>query len=158
MRNRLFAGAALAAALIGCRKPPAPPEPPPADGAAVLDAPAPSASLMTSPLAGESTAYTNEMQAENLRGQADRLGIRGFRSPSQGPEEDSGPPMTRDEALQRMRAFTQSLAAERHAIDREKEKSVALPSATPGVLSGKEKGAPIEDAPGGAGPKDPETK
>ena len=48
---------------------------------------------------------------------------------------------------------------ERHAIEKDKNKTVAIPSETPAMLSGGKEGAPIDGAaPQDPGPKDPETK
>ena len=152
MRSKAFVAAALTAALTaGCRRAPSAPPASAAD-AASLAAPAPSGSFVTSPLAAESTAYTNAMQAENLRGQAVALGIRDFRKPSDAPDADEPrPPISYEEGLARTHAYAQEFQAERQVLDRDKVKSVALPGDTPGMMPDKNQGAPIETNPG---PKD----
>ena len=153
--------AALLLALVltaGCRRE-APAERSGTPGV-TLTAPTPSSSTVPSPLGAETTGYTNEMQAQNLRDEAAQLGIRKFGRPSnQGPESEEGAaPLTYDEGLARTRELTQSLAAQRRAIDKGKNKTVALPTTTPGILPGRKEGAPIEPAPDAPSPKDPETK
>lgn len=151
MRNRLLAGATLAAALsAGCGSGPGEPASP-APGA-ILAAPAPSASFVTSPLASESTSYTNEMQQDNLRAQGDKLGLHGFTIPGAQNDEPRRP-ISYEEGLERTREFAAEFESQRHAIDHEKEKSVALPGETPSLLPAQKEGSPLE-----AGPKDPENK
>ena len=158
-RNKLVAGAAFAAALTaGCgRGAPAPTDAAPG---VTLAAPAPSSATLASPLGAETTDYTNEMQAQNLRDQAAQLGISKFGRPSnQGSEtEEVRAPITYDEGMARTKELSRELAAQRHAIDKDKNKTVALPGATPGILPGPKEGAPIETGPEAADPKGPETK
>ncbi|MBI3565724.1 MAG: hypothetical protein HY079_11050 [Elusimicrobia bacterium] len=147
-RNRLLVGAAaLAAALAGCKR-----APPPADaalpaGEVKLAAPAPAGVG----LAAETTSYTNEMQAANLREQAAELGISRLTRPSdQTADPDEARPMiSYEEGLERTRELSQEFEAQRHAIDRDKRKTVTLPGTTPGMLPGKKEGAPVEPAPEG---------
>jgi hypothetical protein len=156
-RNKRLAGAALAAALCaGCRRAPAPP----ADNGVSLTAPAPSSATVVSPLGEETTSYTNEMQAQNLRDQAADLGIKKFAQPSsQGAEtEEIREPLTYDQGLARTKELSRDLEAQRHAIDKDKNKTVALPTGTPSMLPGRKEGSPIETAPDETAPKDPENK
>lgn len=157
-RNNLLAGAALAAALTaGCRRA----EPPAGAAPGVsLEAPAPSSATLASPLGVETTDYTNEMQAQTLRDEAAKMGISRFGRPSdQGSEtEEVRAPLTYQEGLAQTRQLARDLEARRHVIDKDKNKTVALPSAVPSILPGRKEGAPIEPAPDETGPKDPETK
>lgn len=155
MRSSLAALAALTAALAACGRsspPPAVSEEPSA--APALAAPEPSTTTVSSPLSGQATGYTNEMQAENLRRQAARLGIEKLGEPGAEEEEQARPPVTYEEGLERTREYTREFEAERHALDRDRVKSVALPGETPKVISSGEQGAPL--APDG--PEDPGTK
>ncbi|HEX4046459.1 MAG TPA: hypothetical protein VH309_01420 [Elusimicrobiota bacterium] len=152
MRRNRLAGAALAAALAaGCRRAPAAPPPDPAGGVA-LAAPAPSSNTVTSPLAADTSDYTNEMQAQNLRDQASQLGIQQLSKPSvdTGDEDDDGPhrTITYQEGIERTREMTREVEAERRAIEGDKNKSVALPTPTPGMISAKTDGGPIESSSG----------
>ena len=158
MRNRLFAGAALAAALAAACKP-APPAPAPdPTGGAKLAAPA---ATIPSPLGSGASTYTNEMQAQNLRDQAAQLGITRFARPSAplGSEaENDHPTITYQEGLDRTRQLAGEIEAERHALEKDKNKTVAIPNQTPAILSGDKRGAPIDGAPDDESPKGPETK
>ena len=112
-----------------------------------LTAPAPSSTVVTSPLSADAGSYTNEMQAQNLRDQAAELGIRRFAKPSTDAEPDeSHRTITYQEGIERTRAMTRAAEAERHAIERDKIKSVAIPTQTPGILPGNKAGSPIENA------------
>jgi hypothetical protein len=99
------------------------------------------------------------MQAENLRGQAADLGISRLAKPSMtsGMDPDEAPrrTITYQEGVQRTLKITRQAEAARHAIEGDKNKSVALPSETPGVLPANKEGAPIENAPEDLGPKGP---
>lgn len=158
-KNRIVAGAALAAALTaGCRR-----AEPPSTGVApgvTLAAPAPSSATAASPLGVETTDYTNEMQAQTLRDEAVKMGITKFGRPSnQGSEtEEVRAPLTYQEGLAQTRQLARDLEAQRHVVDKDKNKTVALPSATPSILPGRKEGSPIEPAPDETGPKGPETK
>ena len=155
-RNKRLAGAALAAALAtGCKRPPEAPTP--ADGV-TLDAPAPSSTVVTSPLANGASVYTNEMQAQNLRDQAAALGISGLAKPSTPGNENEmeGPhrTITYQEGIERTAAMTRQAMSERHAIEGDKNKSVSIPTETAGVLPANSEGSPIETSTD-TGPKDP---
>ncbi|MDE2511449.1 MAG: hypothetical protein KGL74_10025, partial [Elusimicrobia bacterium] len=93
-RNNLLAGAALAAALTAACGKPAPEENAPAVN---LAPPEPSSATAASPLGAETSDYTNEMQAQNLRDQAAALGIEKFKSPHQDDEDEDDTPMTTEE-------------------------------------------------------------
>jgi hypothetical protein len=156
-KSKLLVGAVLAAALAaGCRRA----APAPADAAAgvTLSAPAPSSTTLSVSLGDGATGYTNEMQAENLRGEASQLGIKKFGMPSaQGSEtEEVRAPIGYQEGIERTRAYAREFETQRRALDKDKNKSVALPNSIPGILAGKKEGSPLEPEP--AGPKDPETK
>jgi len=111
-------------------------------------------------LGAETTGYTNEMQAQNLREQAAELGIRRLAKPSEQPgePEENRAPITYEEGLARTREYAREFAAQRRAIDKDKPKSVQLTGGTPGMLPGKKEGAPVEPASDAAGPKGPEEK
>ena len=113
---------------------------------------------MASPLGADTSDYTNEMQAQHLRDQAAELGISKFAHPSNQPDDDAGPPQTMDEGLAHTREMTQQLAAQRRAIEKEKDRTVSLTRSTPAIIPVKKGGAPIEPAPEEPTPKGPETK
>jgi hypothetical protein len=147
LRIAFLAGAALALA-AGCGKPPEPPAPDPSGGVTLA---APPPSPMTSPLGPATSGYTNEMQAQNLRAEAAELGINRFGKPSVPLASDDGEPsgetqrtITYQEGIQRTRSMAREVEAERHAIDRDKNKTVAIPTTTAGVLPPNKAGAPIE--------------
>jgi hypothetical protein len=158
-RSKLLAGAALAASLAaGCKREPAP-EPPDILNGPTLDAPAPSSTMLKDPLAAGASTYTNEMQAENLRDEAAKLGIDGLTKPSFPAEDDSPRPhrtITYQEGIERTLGMTRNAEAARHAIEGDKNKSVALPTETPDMLPANKAGAPIDsptgDAAGSKGP------
>lgn len=157
-RNRLLAGTLAAAALAaGCRR--EKPAETPVLAPPTLAAPAPS-SATTTGLGAETQGYTNEMQAQNLREQAAELGIRRLAKPStNGAEpEENRPAITYEEGLERTREYSREFEAQRHALERSKPKSVTLPTGTPGLLTGRKEGAPVEPAPETADPKGPEQK
>lgn len=116
-----------------------------------LEAPAPSSTVVTSPLGVDSSSFTNEMQAQNLRDQAAELGISRLAKPStESSGDDSSEPhrtITYQEGLERTREMTREAAAERRAISSDANKSVAIPTRTPGVLAGEKAGSPIENSP-----------
>ena len=148
MRNSgILAVAALV--LAACGRKPAPPEPDPAGGVSLA---APSSSTIVSPLAAESTGYTNEMQAQNLREQAAELGINRLAKPSVpgGFDNDNEPhrTITYQEGIERTREMAADAEAERRAIEGDKNKSVALPTPTPGILTPNKEGEPISDSSG----------
>ncbi len=97
-------------------------------------------------LSAATTGYTNEMQAQNLRDQAAQLGIRKLTRPSdQGSEsEEIRAPISYEEGLERTREYSRQFEAQRHAIEKDRRKTVTLPSATPVILPGPKEGAPIE--------------
>lgn len=155
----LRAALALAAAFVfaACRRAPVPDD---ANAGVILGAPAPSSTTVASPLAGQTTDYTNEMQAQNLRAEAAELGIKKFGRPSaDGADAEEGrAPLTYKEGLEQTRLLAKEFEAQRHVVDKDKNKTVVLPTSVPGILPGKKEGAPIEPAPEEAGSKDPETK
>jgi hypothetical protein len=107
--------------------------------------------MVTSPLAAGASSYTNEMQAQNLRDQAAQLGINGLAKPSVDMGDESNAPrrtITYQQGVERTLSMTDSAMAARHAIEGDKNKSVALPSETPGLVPADKTGAPID-------PKDP---
>jgi hypothetical protein len=143
-RNSALAAAALAAALAACQR--APEEPPkPAQPGISLDAPAPSRTIVTSPLTKGATGYTNEMQAAYLQDQAAALGIARLTQVSHLGSEAEGAPaqLSTQEGLDRTRELEREFAAQRRSIDRGKPKTVDLSGATPQLLQ------PSEAAPGG---------
>lgn len=151
MRNELLAGAAVLAALTAaCRRAPPPADPSLPANAVTLSTPAP-AGVGLGP---ETSSYTNEMQAENLRSQAAQLGIERLTRPSDqaADPEDSRPMIDYEEGLERTREMSRQFEAQRHIIEKDKRKSVTLPSSTPGILPGKKEGAPVEPAPDAAAP------
>lgn len=154
-RHSLLAGAALAAALTAACGKPAPEESAPA---VTLAPPEPSSATVTSPLGAVTTDYTNEMQAQNLRDQAAALGIDKFNSPRRSDEDEDDTPVSTEEGLARTRRLTRDLAAQRRAIDKDRDKTVVIPHDTPALIPSRKAGAPIEDDPAPAEPKDPETK
>lgn len=132
MRNKALAAAALTAALaFGCRRsePPAQTEEP----GPALDAPA---AMVTSPLSKQTTGYTNEMQAQYIQNQAAALGIQRFAPTDRSNAESYLPPpsISYAEGVARTKEMARALANERHAIDRNKPKSVDLPGTTPQLL------------------------
>ena len=151
MLKNKYVGAVLLAALAAasCRRAPKP-APDPSSGV-TLAAPTPSSTTVASPLGEVTTGYTNEMQAENLRGQAVELGISRLTRPStrSGAENDDAPhrTITYQEGIERTRDMAAEAEAERHAIEGDKNKSVAIPTDTAGVIPAKKTGAPIENAP-----------
>ena len=152
MRSRFLAGAALAAALAaGCRRAPDAPSPAPDSAAGVtLAAPAPSSTVVISPLDSGASSYTNEMQAQNLRDEAAQLGIRRFARPSAelGSEtQDDRPTIGYQEGLDRTRAYEREIEAERHSIEKDKNKPVTVPGQTPAILFGDKQGVPIAKDP-----------
>ena len=144
LKNKI-AGAVLLAALAACKRDP---KPSAVENPVTLAAPAPSSSTVASPLGSAATGYTNEMQAENLRGQAVELGISRLTRPSSrsGAENDDAPhrTITYQEGIERTREMAADAEAERHAIEGDKNKSVALPSSTAGVVPVNKTGSPIE--------------
>jgi hypothetical protein len=158
-RNSLLVGAALAAALsAGCRRAPPPVETGVAPGVE-LAPPTPSSTTLASPLGPVAPGYTNEMQAQSFRDQAVKMGISKLSPPvrrGETEEEEGRAPATLDEGLARTEELTRDLAAQRRALDRGKDKTVALPTETPGILPGRKEGGPIEAAPDAPTPKDPE--
>lgn len=148
MRN---SGLAVAAILLAaaCGRKPAPPAPDPAQGVSLT---APASSTIVTPLAAETTGYTNEMQAENLRAQAAELGISRLAKPSTpGAFDNDNEPhrtITYQEGIERTREMAAEAEAERRSIEGDKNKSVALPTPTPGMLTPNKEGAPIADSSG----------
>jgi hypothetical protein len=144
VRNSALAAAALLLA-AACGRKPAAPEPEAAPGVTLA---APSSSTIVSPLGSETTGYTNEMQAQNLREQAAELGISRLAKPSVpgGFDNDNEPhrTLTYQEGIERTREMAADAAAQRRAIEGDKNKSVALPTPTPGILAPNREGEPIE--------------
>lgn len=135
--------------MAACGRKPAPSEAEPAAGVSLA---APSSSTIASPLGAETTGFTNEMQAQNLREQAAELGIKRLAKPSiQGGFDNDNEPhrtITYQEGIERTRAMAADAEAERRAIEGDKNKSVALPTATPGMLTPNREGSPIADSSG----------
>ena len=157
MRNRRLTAVAAAVALAcGCKRAPAAPAPAVSSGPELT---APSSGTVKSPLGDETSSYTNEMQAQNLRDQAADLGISKFAKPTMGsgldPDERPHRTITYQEGVQRTLKITRQAEAARHAIEGDKNKSVAIPTQTPGNLSSDKTGSPIINAPEDPGPKDP---
>jgi hypothetical protein len=120
----------------------------PAESTPALSAPT---AMVINPLSKETTGYTNEMQAKFLQNQAADLGIQRFASSYHTAADDETPPPTVSyaEGIQRTRELEQSLAAQRHSIDRNKPKSVDLPGNTPMLLQtpADSGGAPTPETP-----------
>jgi hypothetical protein len=55
--------------------------------------------------------------------------------------------ITYQEGIERTRDMARDAEAERHAIEGDRNKSVAIPTQTAGVLPAKKEGEPIESAP-----------
>jgi len=147
VRNSGLVFAALV--LAACGRKPAAPESDPAGGVSLA---APSSSTIVSPLAAETTGFTNEMQAQNLREQAAELGISRLAKPSiQGGfdnDNEAHRTITYQEGIERTREMAADAEAERHAIEGDKNKSVALPTPTPGILTPNKEGEPISGSSG----------
>jgi hypothetical protein len=146
--SNLLAGAALLAALAAACKPAPPaPEPDPTGGVALT---APSSSTIASPLGPSSGTFTNEMQAQVLRDQAAELGISRLAKPSvqSGDSDEPTRTITYQEGVQRTREMARDAEAERRAIEGDKNKSVAIPTDTAGLVPKKGAGEPIESAGG----------
>ncbi len=146
MLNRLCVGAALAVALAGCRRAPDAP----VSVTSALEAPAPSSAVVTSPPDSGASAYTNEMQAENLRAQAAELGIARLAKPSTAAEFEQPRPrrtITRQEGIALTREMAREAEAARLGIEGDKNRPIAIPTETPGLIPGDNKGSPIETAP-----------
>jgi hypothetical protein len=145
VRNSGLVVAALV--LAACGRKPAPSAP---DTAAGVVLSAPSSSTIASPLGAETTGYTNEMQAQNLRDQAAELGISRLAKPSiPGGFDNSNEPhrtITYQEGIERTREMAAEAEAERRSIEGDKNKSVALPTPTPGMISPNKEGEPIKNS------------
>lgn len=150
---------ALAVAVAACKKAPAPVPSPATEVKAVLSAPD---NLTGRALGPDTTGYSNEDQAANLREQASALGIRKLSRPSeQSDPEETRPTISYEEGLERTREYSREFEAQRHAIDKDKKKTVALPGGVPSILPGKKEGVPLDpepDATTNQAPKGPETK
>ena len=152
MRNSGIAVVAFVLSLAAaCGRKPAPPASDPSGGVS-LAAPTPSSATIASPLGAETTGYTNEMQAQNLRDQAAELGISRLAKPSvSGGFDNANEPhrtITYQEGIERTREMAAEAESERHSIEGDKNKSVALPTQTPGVLTSNAEGAPIGNSSG----------
>jgi hypothetical protein len=135
VRNKALAAVALAALLApACRR--AQEEPSQSGPSSASGLAAPSAAPVTNPLTKGATAYTNEQQATYLQDQAEQMGIARLTNITPlGTDSDAPlPTITEEEGLERTRALEKALAAQRHAIDRNKPEAVALPGATPHLL------------------------
>ncbi len=95
------------------------------------------------PLDPGATVYTNEQQAENLRAQAAALGIDHLGKPVDAGLDDTRPPITYDEGISRTREYAKAFESQRHAIEKGKPKSVALPGTTPEIMPSRLKGSPV---------------
>jgi hypothetical protein len=113
-----------------------------------LSAPEPRSAPISAPLNASATTYTNEMQTERLRQEAEVLGIDKLHPPTNAPDaqEDTRPLISYQEGLERTREYTKQFKKQRLEIDRHKQKSVTLPGETPQILVGKESGHPIPSA------------
>ncbi len=142
--------ALIAALLLGaaCRRAPveAPPETP------ELAAPAPSSSLIATPLDAAATGYTNEMQAASLIREASALGIQqigGHIDENAAPAPLSG--AGKKERLAQLKEMRLEFARARGVLDAARDQSVALEGSTAAIISGRESGimiGAVEDGPG----------
>jgi len=148
----------LAAALLlvaACKRAPepAPPETP------ELAPPAPSSSLIATPLDAAATGYTNEMQAANLSRETTELGIQHIsKHVEEGdPDRDAraAPPrlseVEKQERVEQLKEMGQEFSRLRRGIDSARDKSVVLPGSTAAIIKGRESGGmlgAVEDGPG----------
>ncbi len=104
-----------------------------------LSAPAPSASLVPSPLDWATTGYTNEMQAEKLAKEREELGIQAV-----GPDttEDSG-----RADLEQLKALRRGFTRANKDLAAEKDKSVAIDGSTVAVIPSRAQGGPQTEGP-----------
>ena len=131
-----------------------------------LAAPAPSSTLVVTPLDTATTGYTNEMQAAALSKETVEMGIEQFsrdaRAGDGPPRQSVQAPYLTDEdrkqrtkdrkaRLARARALTLEYTRQRRNMDADRDKSVMLLGSTAGIISGRESGNVIGvalDAPG----------
>jgi hypothetical protein len=124
-----------------------------------LAAPAPSSSLVVTPLDGASTGYTNEMQAANLTKETSELGIqqisKNIEEGDNGAENRGAPPplssVEKKERMDQLKEMRQEFTRMRRGIDGARDKSVALTGSTAAIITGRESGGmlgAVEDAPG----------
>ncbi|MEK7390414.1 MAG: hypothetical protein AAB036_12040 [Elusimicrobiota bacterium] len=106
-----------------------------------LSAPNPSSSLVSTPLDGLTTGYTNEMQAELLRKETEEMG---------GSPKTVSHPLSKQEIdvkRQRLRELTRELARMRQRMEAANDKSVVLPGRTVDLIPRREKSGESMDAP-----------
>ncbi len=150
----LFSAAALLLS-VACQRAPAPVP----DETPELAPPAPSSSLIATPLDHVSTGYTNEMQAENFTRETGELGIQQLSKhieEGEPAQENRGapPPMTeaeKKERLEQLKEMRQEFTRMRRGIDGARDKSVALPGSTAAIIPGRESGVllgAVLDSPG----------
>lgn len=154
----------LAAALLGAACKRAPVEAP-AQTPDLAPLP-PSSTLVSSPLDGGSTSFTNEMQAEAISKETKELGIQRISRDAREGEAPPKPPIRapflteedkkqraqdRQERLERVRALRMEYQRQRAAMDSERDRSVALQGSTASIITGRESGGAIgvdTDSPG----------
>lgn len=131
-----------------------------------LAPPAPSASLVTTPLDSATTGFTNEMQAKAISKETNEMGIDGidreYRQGDPAPKAAVPQPPPDPEARQR-REYTQAEKIKQaHALqlqyrkmrrdmDAATDRSVAITGSTASMISGRESGGVVgvdQDAPG----------
>lgn len=147
-RSRLPVVLAAALALAACKRAPEPASAPTPE----LAPPEPSAGLVTSPLDGAATGYTNEMQAKAMVEESAELGIesidrRGDPSRPLPPEpaliltaeEKKQRDADRKARLERARALRLQYTQLRRNMEGE-DKSVAIIGSTVAVIAGRESG------------------
>lgn len=149
---------ALAAALLlgaACKRAPVPvPEETPE-----LAPPAPSSSLVASPLDAATTGFTNEMQAANLSRETSELGIqhisKHIEEGDDGQERRGPPPplseVEKKERMAQLKEMREEFTRMRRGIDAQRDKTVVLPGSTAAIIKGRESGGMVgvaEDAPG----------
>lgn len=148
----------LAAALLlgaACRRAPveAPAETP------ELAPPAPSSSLILTPLDTAATGYTNEMQAENLSKETAELGIqhisKHIEEGDAGQENRGAPPplseVEKKERMEQLKEMRLEFTRLRRGIDAQRDKSVVLGGSVASMIPGRTSGGLLgaaEDAPG----------
>lgn len=123
-----------------------------------LAAPAPSSSLIMTPLDTAATGFTNEMQAANLRRETAELGIQQIskhidENSRQGSRE-TPPPLSeveKKERIEELRQMRQEFTRMRRDIDDARDKSVTLPGNTAAIIPGRKSGGLLgatEERPG----------
>ena len=73
------------------------------------------------------------------------MGIADLRKPIDGGSaDDARPPITYDEGISRTREYAKAFENQRHAIEKGKPKSVALPGTIPEIMPSHSNGAPVK--------------